>query len=83
MRASIVVVGAGTSGSQTPVDQLIGSIGVDSVIGIQFSSDATIKIPAGEKQMAIPSPSLLLAMQVKDDTLMALVKLVRWHAATL
>jgi hypothetical protein len=58
----------------TPVDQLIGSIGADSVIGIQFSSDAKITIPAGEKQMAIPSPSLLLAMQVKDDTLMALVK---------
>ncbi|NQU39106.1 MAG: hypothetical protein HQ523_04060 [Lentisphaerae bacterium] len=58
----------------TPLDELIGSIGADSAFGIQFSRDATITIPAGTNTLTIASPSILLAIQVKDDSLMALVK---------
>lgn len=58
----------------TSVDQLVGSIGADSAFGIQFSRDASITIPAGAEALSVPSPSMLFAVKVKDDTIMSLVK---------
>jgi hypothetical protein len=56
------------------IDDLVGSIGADSTFGIQFSRESTIKVPAGAEALSIPSPSMLIAIRVKDDTIMSLVK---------
>jgi len=62
------------------IDDLVGSVGADSALGIQFSREANIMLPTETEALSIPSPSILVAIKVKDDTIMSLVK--RQVAAT-
>ncbi len=67
-------VAGATAALGTSIDEIVRSIGADSTLGVQFSSEASITVPAGAQPLSIPSPSMLLAIKVKDDTIMSMVK---------
>ncbi len=58
----------------TSIDALVGSIDADSAFGVQFSRESTIMLPAGTEALSLPSPSMLMAIKVKDDAIIALLK---------
>ncbi len=52
------------------LDKLVKSLGTEGFCSIQLSRDATIGIPAGPGDpIQMPSPSLLIGLAVKNDTL--------------
>ena len=53
------------------LDQMFKSLGSEGFFSIQFSSTSTIEIPSGSAgtSLKFPSPSLLIGVAVKDDTL--------------
>lgn len=57
--------------SGVDLDQMFKSLGGEGFLSVQFSSTATIEIPSGSAGAPIkfPSPSLLIGVAIKDDTL--------------
>ncbi len=63
------------------LDELLASIGSDAAFAILLSRETTISVPAGpDGVLALPSPSLLLALRLNDP---ALPDLIRRQAAEL
>lgn len=55
------------------VDELVNSFGEAGFMSIQLSKDATVNIPVGKDFIEMPSPSVLMCLAVKDDTLSKLL----------
>jgi len=65
----------GIMGTQSGIDipRLFQSMGEGGCVSIQLSPDATINLPLGAKPLSMPEPSLLIALAVKDDTILKLL----------
>jgi len=70
-----------SAGLGMDIDKLIQSAGDEGFISLQFSRLANIQVPAaGGSLIEIPTPSLLIGLKMKDDSL---VKLIEKHLAVL
>jgi len=58
----------------TSLDDLIGTLGDEGFLSVQFSQSASVDLPmpTGE-MMSMPSPSLLVGIAVADDTLVNVI----------
>lgn len=54
-------------------DDLFGSLGDEVFFSLQLSRDKKAVIPAGDGQVEIPTPSLLIGLAIKDKTIPDLV----------
>ena len=60
----------------TDLDKIFGSLGNEGFLSLQLSSTATIEIPSGTvgATIKVPSPSVLIGVAVKDDTLSKVIE---------
>ncbi|HOW97200.1 MAG TPA: DUF3352 domain-containing protein [Kiritimatiellia bacterium] len=55
------------------LDALIASLGGEVAFSLQLSRDRTVELPLDSQRLAVPVPSFLLALGVKDDSLLQLL----------
>ena len=55
------------------LQSLFQSLGEGGFVSIQLSRDATLSLPLSSKPLSMPEPSILIAMAVKDDTILKLL----------
>ncbi|MBP7828318.1 MAG: hypothetical protein KA248_00220 [Kiritimatiellae bacterium] len=55
------------------LDALLASLSGELAVSVQLSKEKTLPLPLGEEGIEVPEPSLLIAIGVKDDSLMQLL----------
>jgi len=55
------------------INRVFQSLGEGGFVSVQLSRNNTVNLPLGSKPLAIAEPSLLIALAVKDDTILKLL----------
>jgi hypothetical protein len=56
------------------LDKLFDSLADEILVSVQLSRETTVRIPTPNVQLAIPEPSLLVGLAIKDETLPRMIE---------